>query len=367
MLSSSWVFYYGILCACAPTLWWFIFLRFTLGIGLGSLPVISTYGMEFLPTNVRARGVQAIHAMGASVATLLALVLIKPYGWRVWVLACATPCLIFLIFSIWALESPRFYLVSGQHGKAKKVMQTIANFNGSKLPPQKLYFKQQEYRGRVKDLFEPELRRLTILLLAIWFISLFLYYGAILLITETIKVGSTCRENSPSFKLELSTPDPTCSLECTGPDNKQLADIFFNSLAELPVTIAVAFFADWCGRKPAFIISFAVYTLIAILLCICMDGTIMLMILFTWRGFGLVVLQLTFLYTSEAYPTHVRSIGVGFLNCIGRVGGLLTPFIAQVLSRYSMSLTFIIYAAMSIIGGVCAFFLPIETKGRILA
>ncbi len=333
------------------------------------MPLTSTFGMEFLPTNLRARGVQAIeiiYSMGGSLATLLAVMLIEPYGWRVWLLVCATPSLIFLVMSVCAPESPRFYLVSGQAGKAKEVMQSIARFNRCQLPPQELYAKQQEDRGKVWDLFESEHRRLTILLLAIWFIALFAYYGAVLLITETVKLGSTCADNSPS--LDLNTPqDLTCALDCKGPDSNQLAEILLSSLAELPATIAVAFLADWCGRKNAFMICFLGYTLSAILLCFCIRGTIMLIILSTWRGFGAATLQLAFLYTSEAYPTHVRTTGMGLLNSFGRTGGLTTPFVAQVLSRYSMSLSFVIYAAISFVGAICAFLLPIETNGRILA
>ena len=366
MLAASWVFYYGVLCACAPTLWWLLILRFLTGIGLGSLPVIAAFGMEFLPTNLRARGLQGmeiVYSMGGVLGTLLAYLLIQPYGWRIWVLVCTFPSLIFIILSTCIPESARFYVVTGEYKNARKVMQTIARFNKCELPPQQLYAKQQETRGQIKDLFKPELRRLTLLLWANWFISLFVYYGSILLITETIKFESTCGNNQSSRDMG----DSACALECKGPDSKQLADIFHNSLAELPATIAVAFLADWCGRKYTFIFLFLMFTLIAVLLSFCTSGMVMLVMLFLWRGFGIALLSMTYLYTPEAYPTHVRSTASGMLCSIGRIGGLLTPFVAQVLSKYSMSLTFNIYAGMSLIGALCAFFLPIETKGRMLA
>ena len=334
------------------------------------MPVTAAFGMEFLPTNIRARGVQGmqtVYSMGGVLATLLAFLLIEPYGWRVWVLACTTPSLIFLVLSIWIPESPRFYLVSGEDGRAIEVMQLIAGYNQCELPPQQICAKQEEKRGRLKDLFKPELRRLSILLCAMWFISLFAYYGAVLLITETIKQGSTCSDNSVHRNLWNSSPNPVCSIECKGPAREQLANVFYNSLAELPATIGVAFLADWCGRRNTFVYLFLIYTLMAILLSFCTDGTVMLIQLFFWRGIGIALLDVTYLYTSEAYPTHVRSTGAGMLNSIGRIGGLLTPFIAQVLSQNSMFLTFMIYAVISLIGAVIAFFLPIETKGRMLA
>ena len=343
---------------------------FITGIGLGTPPVIAAFGMEFLPTYLRARGttgMEMVMSMGGAMAAFLAYLLIQPYGWRIWLLVCTLPSLIFLILSTCIPESPRFYLVTGQNGNARKVMQTIARFNKCELPPQQLTTKQQETRGQMRDLFKPELRRLTLLLWANWFIMLFVYYGAILLITEAIKNDSTCGNNISSIDLEDSSFEPTCALECKGPDTKQLANIFYNSLAELPAPIVVAFLADHFGRKSTFIFLYLMYTLIAVLLSICTSGPAMLVMLFLWRGLAFALVGITYLYTPEAYPTHVRSTASGMLSSIGRIGGLLTPFIAQVLSGYSMFLAFIIYAGMALLGALCAFFLPIETKGRVLA
>ncbi len=369
MLAASWVVYYGILCASAPTLWWLLILRFLTGIGLGSLPIIPAFGMEFLPTNLRARGLQGMEivgSMGSILATLLAYLLIQPYGWRIWLLMCTFPSLIFLILSTCIPESPKIYVITGKYENARKVMQTIARFNKCELPPQQLYAKQQGTRGQMRDLFKAEFRQLTLLLSAIWFISVFVYFGAVLLITEAIKKDSTSGNNQFSIDLTDSSPEPICALECKGPDSKQLADIFYNSLAELPAVIAVAFLADWFGRKSTFIFLFLMFTLISVLLSISTGGTVMLVMLFVWRAFGIAIMDMPYMYTPEAYPTHVRSTASGMLCSISRIGGLLTPFVAQVLSKYSMFLTFIIYAGMSLIGAVCAFFLPVETKGRIL-
>ncbi len=63
VFSASWVLFYGVLCAIAPNIEWFIFLRFSLGFGIGSLPLATTYAVEFLPTNLRARGIQGINGI----------------------------------------------------------------------------------------------------------------------------------------------------------------------------------------------------------------------------------------------------------------------------------------------------------------
>ena len=40
--------------------------------------------------------------------------------------------------------------------------------------------------------------------------------------------------------------------------------------------------------------------------------------------------QLLFLYTAEVYPTQVRGLGLGMATAFGSMGGIITPYIAQV-------------------------------------
>lgn len=48
------------------------------------------------------------------------------------------------------------------------------------------------------------------------------------------------------------------------------------------------------------------------------------------------------------------------------MGGLATPYVAQVLMGVSLYGTVCLYAAMAVTAGILAFFLPIETRGRAL-
>ncbi len=244
-------------------------------------------------------------------------------------------------------------------------METIAKINNCHLPPQQIYSKQKAHRGRIKELFAGDLRKTTILVISIWFIAFFIYFGTVLVITEVIKYGSTCLGDSLGTE-DTSQMSP-CALDCRKLDTKKLSEVFYNSLAELLAAIAVAFLADWVGRKAAFLICFLMHAVLSVFLIFCAKGAIMLMMLFAWRGFGMAVAHIAYLYTLEAYPTHVRSTGMGLASCACRIGGLLTPYVAQVLSKQSMFLTLMIYGVMSLIGALCSFLLPIETKGRHLA
>ncbi|CAK9292285.1 unnamed protein product [Gordionus sp. m RMFG-2023] len=74
--------------------------------------------------------------------------------------------------------------------------------------------------------------------------------------------------------------------------------------------------------------------------------------------------QATYVYTPEVYPTTIRALGIGTCSMMARVGAILTPFVAQVLLKTSVRSAIDIYAASSIIAGICSLLLPIETKGR---
>ena len=39
---------------------------------------------------------------------------------------------------------------------------------------------------------------------------------------------------------------------------------------------------------------------------------------------------MVFVYTPEVYPTRIRGVSMGVMTSAGRIGALVTPFIAQV-------------------------------------
>ena len=67
------------------------------------------------------------------------------------------------------------------------------------------------------------------------------------------------------------------------------------------------------------------------------------------------------IYSSEAYPTDVRSLGLGFANVFTRVAGCLTPLVGQLLLEYTSGLaTFGTYSVCSLLAFFCATLLPPE-------
>ena len=64
------------------------------------------------------------------------------------------------------------------------------------------------------------------------------------------------------------------------------------------------------------------------------------------------------------YPTSLRAVGVGTCSGLARFGAMLTPLVAQVLTRTSIHLATATYGLVAILAAIAAIMLPIETKGR---
>ena len=52
--------------------------------------------------------------------------------------------------------------------------------------------------------------------------------------------------------------------------------------------------------------------------------------LFVCRALIAGAFQALYVYTPEVYPTRVRALGLGMSSTVGRIGGIISPYIAQV-------------------------------------
>ncbi|UJR08454.1 hypothetical protein I4U23_012724 [Adineta vaga] len=70
---------------------------------------------------------------------------------------------------------------------------------------------------------------------------------------------------------------------------------------------------------------------------------------------------LSWVYTSETFPTVIRSTGVGLTVSIARIGGVWAPQISLLSQSVWFPLPYIIFSVSSAIAAICAIFLP-ETR-----
>ena len=68
-------------------------------------------------------------------------------------------------------------------------------------------------------------------------------------------------------------------------------------------------------------------------------------------------------YTSEVYPTHLRSLALGFGNGLTRIGGITTPFLCEIMDGYINKGPFYMFSILSVVGIFTTYLLPYDTIG----
>ncbi|XP_072310089.1 synaptic vesicle 2-related protein-like [Eucyclogobius newberryi] len=359
-----WILYYGLLSSFAPNYGWLIALRALVGVGIGGAPQAVTLNMEFLSMKARGTSVMLIGvfwAIGAVCEVLLALFVMPTLGWR-WLLGLSVfPMTIFVLFCHWLPESPRFDVMAGRYERAMKTLEQMAKDNKKSLPQGRLISKgPQSNRGRVKELFSRQYIRTTLTVWFIWFAFAFTYYGIVLLTTEMFQDGDACG-TSQGVKTEW-----TCRLECKYLTTEDYKDLLWTTLAEFPGILIVMLTIDRLGRKRSMALSFFMFTLCILPMYACIGRISLTILIFVARAAISGGYQVVFLYTPEVFPTEIRALAVGTSSGFAKLGALITPFVAQVLLRSSVSLTLSVYCVCAVLAGVAALLLPIESLGHTL-
>src|SRR5438445_13413335 len=93
--------------------------------------------------------------------------------------------------------------------------------------------------------------------------------------------------------------------------------------------------------------------------------------LFVWAAllsfFNLGAWGVVYTYTPELYPTSVRATGAGVAAAVGRVGGIIGPYLTPVLvPAIAINGTFALFMALLVITAAAVSLLRQETRGRSL-
>ena len=363
-LSSLWISIFGILSALARNIYWLYAFRLLVGVGIGGSPQAVTYFAEFLPNYYRGRCIilaAVFFAIGGTLCATLAIFILLPYGWRWWLGACSIPSILFFMFSVlfgycleWVPRSPYFDIIANNNISAEKTLRLIALYNKGELPESRLVPEPSVTRGRICDLCKPGFRLTSCLITKLWFLVGLSYYGMILLTTELIAVGSTCRPGMFGDR-----GNQTCEVL----QRTDYVNIVITSVAELPSLLITAFIIDNIGRKTILIIGYLLYGVICLLLFNCMDKTLKVIILFILRSIVVSCFQSLYVYTPEFYPTEVRASSVGMGSMFCRMATMLAPYVSVVLVSRRLHYGIGIYAGIGFLLSLIAFLLPIETSG----
>jgi MFS transporter, putative metabolite:H+ symporter len=337
------------ICGTMPSYFWNMVMCFMMGISVGGmLPIAYTLLAETIPARHRGWILILIGSdiAGAYVLTSwLAAALVPEYSWRIlWLIGLPTG-LCFIMLNRWIPESPRFLLANGREAEARAVMQRY----GAKLVDQ-----AADGVATVAERDTPVASRWSELISS-RFIGLTLVVSCL-----GFGVGLVL------FGFNLWLPSSLRKLGFTEADS-----ILRNAaVLGLPLTFVVAWmYGFWSSRKTIIVLaSFTAASLLGFFIAgdeIIHNRPLLyaLLVLPLWGVNSLVATLLV--YSSEIYPTRIRSMGSGFAAGAHKSGGaLIIASVAFGVAPPSISGVALIGAIAMMVAVVAVILFGVETRKR---
>jgi putative MFS transporter len=332
---------FGLLSAFSPNFAVFLVLRMLTGFGVGgTLPVDYAVFAEFLPAKDRGKRLvllESFWAFGTLAAAGLAWLVVPHLGWRALFIVSAIPGVLLFAVRSYVPESPRYLAVSGQQDEALQVLRNVAKINGKELDESAVLvaeqLAQEPQKSSVKDLFSRELWLTTLLLWSIWFFISIGYYGIFTWIPSWLR--------AKGFALPAVYPYS-----------------FFMALAQLPGYFSAAYLVEKIGRRLTLGLYLAGSGLGAVAFSLAVSpagivGAALVLSFFALGAWGAL-----YAYTPEAYPTIIRTTGIGSASGMTRIAGVIAPFVGALLSGQNLVTALLVFGAAYGLGALSAFLLP---------
>lgn len=339
---------FGTLSVFAPDFTVLLLLRFLTGAAVGgTLPVDYAMMAEFLPARNRGRwlvmleGFWAVGTLIVAIAAWIASLAGVADAWRYIFAVTAIPALIGVGLRFLVPESPLYLLRSGKAADAKAIVEEMLVVNGrTQLGPEVTIAPAPPVR-RV-GIFSGDLRKRSIMMLAIWFLVSVSYYGIFTWMPPRLAGDGFGFVRGYGFLVLVA-------------------------LAQIPGYALAAYGVETWGRRRT-LVGFCVLSAVACLLFVIAGTALMI-------GLSLLVMSFALLgtwgalyaYTPELYPTESRATGMGAAGAMARLGGLLAPSLIGLVVTQSFVLAIGIFAALLFLAALAASLIDAETRATSLA
>ncbi|XP_036374339.1 putative transporter SVOPL [Megalops cyprinoides] len=363
-----WGAYFSLLTSFAPSYGWFIFLRSMVGCGVAGTSQGFVLKTEFIPAKYRASLLplaSIFWMVGSMLIIILGMTVVPTLGWRWMIRLSVIPSIILILLFQFIPESARFNVSAGNVKGAVETLQQIAKMNRASLPEGELVEPVVNERGSCYILVSSTFRRTSLIMWYSWFVASFSYYGSVLSSSELLEKNLLCiTDPDPEHHVKHDQGEALCYCIPFGmADYQTLLISCLGEIALIPLNIGLL---NIVGRKTSMVILLICSGIFFMLLLVCTTMFGFTVLLFLLRSLVSMNFNVVYIYTAEVYPTAVRSIGMGFCTSFSRIGGMIAPFIAQVLMSRSVVLALLPFALSCFLCAVGALLLPIETRGRAL-
>jgi putative MFS transporter len=337
----------SLLSALAPSYETLLVARVVTGLGLGGeLPVVATLVSEFSPRRDRGRMIvllESFWAYGTLAAGLIGVFIVPQFGWRAAFVVGALPGLYAAYLRRGLPESPRYLVSRGLLDQAEAVVRRVEPAGAprtgavtpSNVPPARR-------RVRLVDLWAPAYARRTLMLWLLWFGIVFTFYGIFTFIPSLLGARGLTVQRSNEF-------------------------FFLSTIAQVPGYFSAAWLVERWGRKPTLVTYLLGTAAAAFLFGNSGTGSDAFIYAALLSFFNLGAWGVVYTLSPELYPTDIRASGAGTAASVGRVGGILGPFVTPVLvGAIGQPAVFAMFMAILAATALAVLVLAEETRGRSL-
>jgi putative MFS transporter len=329
--------------------WSVMTFRFLAGLGLGAMLVVDPSMLtEYLPPQRRGRLLVFLDfwwPVGLLLATFLSWIFIGhdiggANSWRWLFVAASFPALLAFVVRRSLPESPYFL---ARQGRSREAAEVLTEITGREVQPGELTA-PEETHSSVRELWAERLRSRTVTTALVWIALNISYYGLFLWLPFVLQ-----SEKSFSINVYLL--------------------LTLSALSQFPGYGAAIWLVERIGRKATLAGFLALGGVSAYAFAVADSSTVYVTALFFVGFFNLGAWGAVYPYTSETFPTRLRSSAFGLMEGVGKAAAIAGPYIfgnlydATGTSTWSLTVVAIVMAA----GGVVAAVFGRETRGRALA
>ncbi|KAK3098565.1 hypothetical protein FSP39_020715 [Pinctada imbricata] len=332
--------------AWAPDYATFCVLRFFVGFSCAGLFMTGfVLGMELTGPSKRVWAGVVIEYFFAIGLVVLAGLGYFIRHWKYIEIACAAPTAFFLLYWWFVPESPRWLLRKGKPEEAKKIILKIAKGNNKEITTKELDNLEADPTadaGKVWHLFTSRVLLIrTLIIFFNWAVVSMVYYGL------SLNSGNLAGDFYLNF--------------------------FLSGVVEFPAYTLCLVLLDRIGRKKLH----ASCMILGGLACVSTIFPVLYLDKeYQWVTVILAMLgkigaaaafAVIYVWAAELFPTVVRNAGMGASSSCARVGGMVSPYIAD-LSKVidggmGQATPLIIFGGFSVLAGLLSIYLP-ETLGH---
>ena len=338
------ILWYSILTALTALAWGpasLLTLRFLAGIGLGGMLVVDPSLLaEYLPPQRRGRYLVLLDffwPVGLLLAIGLSWVFLDRLGgeWRWLFVAAALPAFLAAVVRRTLPESP-YWLA--RHGRLAEAAGVLGGITGHPVNGESLAV-SQEPSSSPRELLGPRLRATSAIIILIWVALNVSYYGLFIWLPGVLAGEGTITLN-PYLLLALV------------------------ALAQFPGYAASLWLVEAWGRKPTLATFLALGGVSALTFALTNSTAVYVAALFFVGFFNLGAWGAVYPYTSELFPTRLRSTAFGMVEGVGKAAAIAGPYLfGYLLDTTGATVWSLAFVAAVMAAGALVTLLGRETRG----